>query len=632
MKKKHFILLILILAIGIFFRFYLIGKMPGGLFPDEAANGLDINSILNGHAQPFYQRGNGREALFFYLLAASVHFFGRGFWQHHIVSAAIGVISIFACYLLAARLYNHRTALLASFFMAVNAWHVVLSRTAFRAIQIPVFTAFTLYFMVRTVQARSKIDQYISAILSGAFFAGGFYTYISYRMMPVILLVIIALLLLNDKKQSFAWTKQYWKPFVVAVISAVIVFYPLGKYFVQHPGTFVGRSGQVSVFNSDLNHGHLAATVVNVFKKSVEAFFMHGDLNWRQNISGDPFLSPLISPFFGIALLVMMWLTIKFIYESFKPQQANIEHLKYAIPVAMFWGMLVPVVATAEGIPHGLRSIGAIPYVFIISAVGIMYMVEKFLKLWHYKWMEIIYWLAAAAFLFTLAFTTYTSYFIYAYNNPDNFYAFRSDLSTVSDYLNSRPDKAHTYLVLDLFSLQTVDYLTTITNNPYIVVDPANSYKLHIHAGDKIVFTQSTLFDTIKFQQYHPNVQVDALYRNKFGTPDMIVYKAAKSDKSISLGANSSLTFTGLNLGDKVYWSWQNVSFDPWKIQIWQCIDPECKDRLLVKENNQNDYLSTNDYINIDGTKKDLYYTAIAFDAKRNIIDNFGVIKLEKYK
>ena len=42
-KQKLFLGGIIVLAI--FFRYYQIFQMPGGLFPDEAANGLDINLI-----------------------------------------------------------------------------------------------------------------------------------------------------------------------------------------------------------------------------------------------------------------------------------------------------------------------------------------------------------------------------------------------------------------------------------------------------------------------------------------------------------------------------------------------------------------------------------------------------------
>src|SRR4051812_13529038 len=144
-KQKLFLITILLLAV--FFRFYQITKMPGGLFPDMAANGLDVNSMQQGHLQPFYERGNGREALFFYMEWASVVLFGKGVWQFSVVSALMGVLAVIACFLVTRRLFligkdfkalakdsdYHRAtniALLAAFLMAVSSWHVVLSRTA----------------------------------------------------------------------------------------------------------------------------------------------------------------------------------------------------------------------------------------------------------------------------------------------------------------------------------------------------------------------------------------------------------------------------------------------------------------------------------------------------------------------
>src|SRR6185503_16425067 len=131
MSKTQKFALGAIILLAIFFRFWQIKTFPGGLFPDEAANGLDINSIFQGHLQPFYERGNGREALFFYLLALSVSIFGRGFWQHHIVTGIVGVSEILVAYLLVKRLFGKRIALLTSFFMAASSYPVMLNRNAF---------------------------------------------------------------------------------------------------------------------------------------------------------------------------------------------------------------------------------------------------------------------------------------------------------------------------------------------------------------------------------------------------------------------------------------------------------------------------------------------------------------------
>jgi len=151
--KQNWVLL-LILVLALFFRFWQINHYPGGLFPDEAANGLDINSMFHGQIQPFYERGNGREALFFFFEAFSVLIFGRGVWQFHIVSAAFGFAAVIAVYLLAKRLFGKRTALLAAFFMAISSYAATVTRTAFRANTVPLLSTLTILFLVKFFQEK----------------------------------------------------------------------------------------------------------------------------------------------------------------------------------------------------------------------------------------------------------------------------------------------------------------------------------------------------------------------------------------------------------------------------------------------------------------------------------------------
>jgi 4-amino-4-deoxy-L-arabinose transferase-like glycosyltransferase len=639
MRKKHYILLGIILAIAVFFRFYLIGRMPGGLFPDEAANGLDINNIFEGHIEPFFGRGNGRESLFFYMLAASVKLFGRGYWQHHIVSALIGVISVWATYLFASRLFSRKVGLLSAFLMATGTWAIVISRTAFRANLIALFVPLSMYFAVCAIRNEDRKWKMIHAALFGLTFAAGFYTYIAFRIMVFILVAFVAILIIADRKQGFKWVKEYFKPALSALGGFLVGFAWLGHYFLTHPGSFIGRSGQVSVFNSDLNNGDLLGTLWIVFKDSLLAFFTQGDLNWRHNISGLPFLSPIVSPFFGIALLIATILAARFLFQSFKGTE-NHNHTKYLLMAGLFWGMLLPVVTTAEGIPHGLRSIGMMPVAYILAAVGIDYFTKLAMRIWHYRWMEKLYYVVAVMFCAALITTSYFQYFVYAYNSPENFEAFRSDLSVVSEYLNQNPsDKARTYLVVDLFSLQTVDYLTTETGNQYLVVDPASSPKLRLSQGDKVVFTNSTLYDAEQFKKTHPEAKLLHQSLNKFGSADMEIYQMTQSQNNKSLTANFDLSFYLLNFGDRIDFAWKNLSFDPWKIELYECGDSSCKNKSLLKSNNQNDYLSNYDWISLDSLKilnktkpVDLYFQALAYDSQGNLIKDFGILQTKNQK
>lgn len=546
MTNKQKLLLVGIIIVALFFRFYQITTMPGGLFPDEAANGLDVNLMQQGQLQPFYERNNGREALFFYMLWGSVEAFGKGPWQHHIVSAGIGVLSVLICFLVARKLFSLfvvddkerkraiSLALWAAFFMASSTWHIVLSRTAFRAILIPLFAGLTFYFMLLTVEAQTKVKRLLWSAVTAVAFGLGFYTYIAYRIMVPIIAVLILWPFLVDlfTRPRLEQIKKFFTPTLLFIVVSLITIAPLAYYFQQHPGSFIGRSSQVSIFNPDLNHGNLPATVIEVTKQSILGYFYNGDLNWRHNVSGYPFLSIVVSPFFGLGLVLSLLYAIRYAIMPRKYKSGWIHFLL----IGWFFGMLIPEITTAEGIPHGLRAIGTIPSVYILSAFGLMTVMGQVSKVVDKYWPYLSQWKKAVlniafltktvVYIAAILLQAYFAYFIFAANSPDNFYSFRSDLTVVSNYLNTEGNKNNTYLVLDGFSMINVEYLTSDAGNPYKQIEPQKAWELTgLKSGDKIVFAQSDLYDTLKFKQYHPEAKLAREDRNKFNQTVMAVYK-----------------------------------------------------------------------------------------------------------
>lgn len=514
-------ILLLILFLALLFRFWQLNSLPGGLFPDEAANGLDVNLILQGKLQPFYERGNGRETLFFYFLALAVALFGRGHFQHHLVSASFGLAEVLATYFLTKRLFGKKVALLASFFMATSSYAVTLSRTAFRANTLPLFTILTLLFLIDFFQAQDPKIKSRSAILAGMFFGLGFYTYISYRMMIPLLFLLFGALLFANRDRIKNLYFSYRKYALIFLGSSLAAFSWLGYYFLTHPGTFVGRAGQVSIFSQDLNQGDVVGAFLKVFKATLLAFFTNGDLNWRHNVSGYPLLSPFLSPFFAAGLIVFT-LTVFLLLKQIWQKKLDRKILYISFTAIWFWLMLIPEITTAEGIPHGLRLAGVIPIIFILPAWSVGYLWEKFKAL---DFMENTKYVLAIIFFGGIFLYNFVLYFNVAAGSPEYNYAFRSDLTTVSRYLNTRNLANKTFLSLDKFSVQTVDYLTTETNHPYILLDPAQTFEVKLKRGDQVVFTQSTLFDRLKFLQYHPEAKLVRLEQNQFGQIIMLVYQ-----------------------------------------------------------------------------------------------------------
>ena len=495
--------ILLIIAIASFFRLWQLGSIPGGLFPDEAANGLDIvNYIFKGEHSPFFERGLGRESLFFYLQAISVKILGIGVWQMHLVSALIGILTVIITWFFIKKLFNVRIAFLASLFMATSSWHVTLSRTGFRAIMVPFFAVLFFYLAYSTYKESYLKKRIILAILSGMALAGGFYTYPSFRMVTIIIGMLCFLILLSN----WRILKNYSKEIIVGLIAFSLVIAPLAVYFAQHPDSFLGRAGYVSVFNKDQNQGDLIGTFWEVAEKTFWMFFTNGDLNWRHNTSGKSMLNSLVAAFFALGLLFCLALS---------------RYFKYLFLLMWFLIMLVPELLTAESIPHGLRAIGAMPGVFIISALGVNFFYERAKPIFGSK-------LLFGVLVLIAAFSTiydFQLYFGISANSPDFYYAYRSDLTTVSNYLIGRNLKNKTYLVLDAYSVQTPEFLTSSYQEPYILVDPANSYQTAWKTGDQIVFTQSSIYDATKFKQYHPEARLIKQEFNRFNEEIMRVYE-----------------------------------------------------------------------------------------------------------
>jgi hypothetical protein len=517
--NKYWIFALIVLLAG-FFRFYQIAEIPGGLFPDEAAYGIDGRSILNGEIQPFYERGNGREGLFMYFLALGIAVFGYAPWVNHFIAASFGLAAVIAAYFLAKQMFGHKVALWSTLFFAVSSYAVAMTRTGFRANTVPLFTTLTLLFVVRTFDQKELRGKVFYAALSGLFFGLGFYTYISYRMMLPLLGGFAFLVLFSERSRLKELYMEYKKPVIASLVAFFASFAWLGHYFfIKHPGSFIGRAGQVSIFSEELNQGDVLGTFLLVLKQTALGFFTEGDLNWRHNVSSFPFLSPFISIFFAAGLIAFGWSAIRLLKQAW---QRNIQRdtVLQALVFGWFVLMLFPEITTAEGIPHGLRLIGVIPAVFIISGYAFSWLFERLnIGLILPKARYVL----ALLFVFSLSFYNYFLYFTVAASSPEFYYAYRSDLTEVSRYINERDNREGTYLSLDAFSVQTVDYLTTPTNQPYRLLVPEHSYRTSLAPGQEIVFTQSTIPDALTYAQMHKNTTAKIILTNQFNEIIMLV-------------------------------------------------------------------------------------------------------------
>ena len=303
--KKYILLLILI--ISIFFRFWQLNSIPPGLYPDEAINGNEaLETLKTRDFKLFYPENNGREGLFIWLIAVSFSIFKTSIWSLKFISAVIGVLTVFGLYLLTKELLNQISqnsktptiiALLSSFFLAISFWHVNFSRIAFRAILTPFSLVFSFYFFLKGF----RTQKIWNLIMGGIFFGLGFYTYGGFRMSVILLVIILIFWWLIFKKQKKE--KRFLQFAAYTLLSIALTALPIGIYFIKNPQYFIGRASQVSIFSqSNLLWAFLKSLLLHL-----GIFNFYGDGNWRHNFSGSP---QLFWPI-GILFLIGFFVSIR---------------------------------------------------------------------------------------------------------------------------------------------------------------------------------------------------------------------------------------------------------------------------------------------------------------------------------
>lgn len=415
-KKIILSLLIIILAAG-FFRLWQLDAIPPGIYPDEAMN---ANDALTSPGKLFYPDNNGREGLFINLIALSFSIFGISIWSLKVISAIAGILTVYGVFLLTREIFWSRNganaiALLSSFFLAISFWHINFSRISFRAILVPLVMTFAFYFLLKGFRTNTVKNFVISGIIFGL----GFYTYIAFRV-AVLLLPFMFLPHLRQRKILSQSTLFLIVIFVTAL--------PISIYFLQNPEFFISRAGGVSIFSQ----AHPALEFIKSLGAHLAMFNFGGDNNWRHNLAGTP---QLLWPV-GILFLIGAAISVR----------KAITSPAHLLLFAWFLIMLLPSALSHEGIPHALRTIGAIIPVYIFAGLGGWHAYQfASARIKNKKLL-----LAGCCFLLlTLTYAQFVKYFFTWAQQPEVNGAFNVNYTQIGYYLNSLPESAKKYVIVN---------------------------------------------------------------------------------------------------------------------------------------------------------------------------------------
>lgn len=432
-KIINFLLATLIIVLAFVVRSYNIENAPSGIYPDEAVNGMDaLKANLSGKYDWFYPDNNGREGLYINIIALSFQLFGITFFGLKLASIIFGTLTVWGTYLLTKQLFrSNRSALIASYLVAFSFWSINFSRIGFRAIMLPAILAFSSYFLFRGI----KTKKYLPFALSGLVFGLGLHTYIAFRIAPAILGVLFVALWITKKD----FIKDYWKQSLVCIAFMFISMAPILLTFKAHPEFLVSRSASISIFAPEVNQGNLPLTALKSVGLSLVKYNFVGDQNWRHNYPPYPVLHPFIGITFAIGLV---YLIMKFFHLAHLRLKHKIRDRKlyvYSFLLAWLFFMHAPEFLTAEGLPHALRAIGALPAVYIIATIPILWFLGKADQLSHSSKIA-AYFLVILGLFFVGIFNSVKYHHFWA-NNPKQAHSFEANLIDASDYLQKLSDQ-----------------------------------------------------------------------------------------------------------------------------------------------------------------------------------------------
>jgi hypothetical protein len=405
-----------VLLIAAFFRLWRLDSVPRGLSHDEANNGLMATQVLEGFRPVYFEIYTGVEPGLIYPHALAFWLLGPGDTTARLVSVAAGLLTVALTYAFAQQLFQSRlVGLLSALLVALSFWHIFVSRLALRAVIMPPLQILNLLFLWRGLEGGRRRDFLFAGLFGGL----TMYTYLSSRFLPFVMIAFVLYLLIRQVKLGGRWTNLG-----LMVLVWVLVFLPLGLYFLQNPEWFLFRANQALILAQPEGGGGLPALAQQTLA-TLGMFSFEGDASWRYNLAGRPVFD------WGMALFYYAGLVLSLVRGVREPK---LNPYAYLLIVQVV--MLLPDFLT-DGSPHFLRTIGAIPATFIFAALAMEALYRWVRPRWRWALVAILWAWGVFAGL-----STYRDYFHVWAHHPHARWDYNASFAEIADHLQQNGSRA----------------------------------------------------------------------------------------------------------------------------------------------------------------------------------------------
>ncbi len=428
-NKKILLVLAALTLLAALARFTLIETIPPGYWYDEAHKSIIALEIMRGLQTPIYVTDiQGLESGYFWLLAGVFKIFGVSYFATRYLSAFIGTITIPLTFWSIKKVYDDDgLALLSAGVLSFLLWHVHWSRTGLETILVPFFSILLLGLIAWAWQKGT----WWAFALAGAALGLSQYTNPGARVLPLQAMITFVILGWSPPLrvgEGLGVREKIKRAILYGIIfsiGALILYAPLGWFFLNNPEWFAKRIEAVSV-------GAKAGGAAFYFDNALKTLFslnFRGDVMQRHNLSLRPAFDTLTSiwMFVGLAAMILK-------------RDRWASHLALLSSIAI---NLAPMVFS-DGAPGFGRTLGASPLVVVLPALGMMLALE---------WRHHLRWIVTISLCVSAILNLY-DYFIRYPNQSGMFDSYQVGLWALIENAERESQSQPVYLLLNEPAIQ----------------------------------------------------------------------------------------------------------------------------------------------------------------------------------
>lgn len=390
MKPK--ILLVLICLFFLITRLYKISEIPASVYWDEASIGYNAYSIAQtgkdewGKVLPLHFKAFGETKLpiYIYIVSLSIKIFGLNEFAIRLPVVIFSLITVIVIFLLARKITNNSyVGLLSSFLATISPWLFIFSRTGYEAI-----IGLCFFLLGVFLYLCYKRGSYF-LIISSIFFIFSAYSYNAFRILYILILPVLIFYTI------YFYRNHFTKVLPGIVIALSLTFFSLLPIITSFDKLGSSRLEAVGIFNGNKKTTEIVKQFIVNYSKHLDPkfLFFKGDINLRSQQKDFGQLYLLNAPFFIIGIVTLL----------------RKKSFSAGLPIYILLISIIPAAITKES-PHALRSLAALPFIEIISSVGISTVYKKI----NPKFKDLFNWTLIIVFL--VLFLNYFSTFIITYN------------------------------------------------------------------------------------------------------------------------------------------------------------------------------------------------------------------------